>query len=435
MYTILIDGNPLYAPNLANEGYGVIEPKLTMELNKAGSLEFTVPPDNLQYDNIKKLKSIVQVFDENEEIFRGRILHDEKDFYNRRAVYCEGDLSFLLDSIQRVYDYQGTLEGLFRQYISNHNSQVESTKDFTVGQVTVTDKNDYVHYSSSEYPNTLDEISAKLIETHGGYIRTRLENGVRYIDYISDYTNINSQVIEFGVNMLDITEYISADDVFTVLIPLGAEDDKGAKLTIKSVNNNKDYLVNDTAVSLFGYIWKINEWEDVTVASNLKTKGQAFLDNGVSMAVTLTLKAVDLHLMNVFTERIHLGDYVRVLSPPHGLDKYFQCSTIELDLTNPSNSEYSFGVNLKAMTDNQVDASKGASNIEEKITNTNISLIKVEAKLDESIAEVLNSMVSDEEFEVYKAEVNTRFTSAESRITALEGRMTSLEERVSALEG
>lgn len=420
MYTITIDGKPLYAPNLANEGYGVIEPRLTMELNKAGSLEFTVPPDNFQYNNIKKLKSIVQVFDENEEIFRGRILHDEKDFYNRRAVYCEGDLSFLLDSIQRVYDYSGTLEGLFRQYITNHNSQVESTKDFTVGQVTVTDKNDYIHYSSSEYPNTLDEINAKLIETHGGYIRTRLENGVRYIDYINDYTNINSQVIEFGVNMLDITEYISADDVFTVLIPLGAEQSDGNKLTIKSVNDNKDYLVDDTAVSLFGYIWKINEWEDVTVASNLKTKGQAYLQNGISMAVTLTLKAVDLHLMNVFTERIKLGDYIRVLSPPHGLDKYFQCSSIELDLTDPSNSEYSFGVNLKAMTDSQVDTSKGASNIEEKVNNTQNAVVNVENKLDESIAEVLGSVVSNEVFEAYKQTVNTRFTSLEDRVSALE---------------
>lgn len=422
MYTITLDGKPLYAPNLANEGYGVIEPRLTMELNKAGSLEFTIPPDNLQYDDVKKLKSIVQVFDENEEIFRGRVLHDEKDFYNRRAVYCEGDLSFLLDSIQRVYDYSGTLDGLFRQYITNHNSQVESTKDFTVGQVTVTDKNDYIHYSSSEYPNTLDEINAKLIETHGGYIRTRLENGVRYIDYINDYTNINSQVIEFGVNMLDITEYISADDVFTVLIPLGAEQSDGKKLTIKSVNDNKDYLVDDTAVSLFGYIWKINEWEDVTVASNLKTKGQEFLNNGISMAVTLTLKAVDLHLMNVFTERIKLGDYIRVLSPPHGLDKYFQCSSIELDLTDPSNSEYSFGVNLKAMTDSQVDTSKGASNIEEKVHNTQNAVVNVENKLDESIADVLGSVVSNESFETYKQTVNTRFTTLENRVSALEER-------------
>ena len=84
MYTILIDGKPLYAPNLVNEGYSVLNPKLTMELNKAGSLEFTVPPNNVMYDSIQKLKSIVQVFDGDEEIFRGRVLHDEKDFYKRK---------------------------------------------------------------------------------------------------------------------------------------------------------------------------------------------------------------------------------------------------------------------------------------------------------------------------------------------------------------
>ena len=100
MYTIMIDGLLLYAPNLADEGFTVLSPKITMELNKSGSLEFTIPPNNPMYDRIHKLKSIIQVFDGTEEIFRGRVLHEEKDFYERKAVYCEGELSFLLDSVQ-----------------------------------------------------------------------------------------------------------------------------------------------------------------------------------------------------------------------------------------------------------------------------------------------------------------------------------------------
>lgn len=64
-------------------------------------------------------------------------------------------------------------------------------------------------------------------------------------------------------------------------------------------------------------------WDDVTVAANLLTKGNAFLQSGIEMAVSLSIKAVDLHLLNVNTERIKLGDYIRVVSLPHKLDKYF----------------------------------------------------------------------------------------------------------------
>lgn len=355
MYIISVDGQVLYSPNLINEGYSVLNPKLTMEVNKSGSLEFLLPPNNPRYNSIQKLKSIIQVFDNNEEIFRGRVLHDEKDFYKRKSVYCEGELAFLLDSIQRIYDYSGTVEGLFTQYITNHNEQVEEEKQFTVGDVTVTDRNNYIHYSSTQYPNTWEEINKKLIDTHGGCIRTRLQNGVRYLDYIQNYTHQATQTIEFGVNMLDISEYINADDVFTVLIPLGAKQSgSDQRLTISSVNSGKDYIINQSAVSLFGKVWKTQTWDDVTVASNLLTKGQSYLDNGIQMSVSLTIKAIDLHLADINVERIHLGDYVRVISLPHGLDEYFQCTKITLDMVNPAHSEYNFGVAFRSMTESQV---------------------------------------------------------------------------------
>lgn len=419
MYTILIDGKALYAPNLVNEGYGVLNPKLTMELNKAGSLEFTVPPNNVMYDSIQKLKSIVQVFDGDEEIFRGRVLHDEKDFYKRKAVYCEGELAFLLDSIQRVYDYQGTLDGLFRQYINNHNSQVEDEKKFVIGEITVTDKNNYVHYSSTQYPNTWDELNEKLIGTHGGYVRTRIQDGVRYIDYIQEYDSRSEQTIEFGVNMLDISEYISADDVFTVLIPLGAKPEGSEeRLTIKSVNGGKDYIQDESAIALFGYIWKTNEWDDVTQANNLLTKGRAFLSSGIQMAVTLTMKAVDLHLVNVNTQRIRLGDSIRVLSVPHRLDKFFQCSSISLDLQNPKNSTYNFGVQFTSMTESQVKTSKGTSSLETAVVVAQQTADKAQQTAEDAssgVQIIINRLPEDyvntSEFEDFQEEVRGKLSS------------------------
>ena len=98
--------------------------------------------------------------------------------------------------------------------------------------------------------------------------------------------------------------------VFTVLIPLGARTEnedgtEGPRLTISSLyQDERDYLENTTAVNLFGRIVRTNVWDDVTVASNLRTKGQTFLNAGVEMAVTLSIKAVDLNLLDVNTGRI-----------------------------------------------------------------------------------------------------------------------------------
>ncbi|MDD7391191.1 MAG: phage tail protein [Lachnospiraceae bacterium] len=423
MYTMKIDGKVLYTPDLSNEGYGVISPKLTMELNKAGCMEFILPPDNVMYDQVKKLKSIIIVYQEQDEIFRGRVLHDEKDFYKRKNTYCEGDLAFLIDSVQRPYSFQGDIPELFTQFITNHNSQVEQEKQFEVGEITVTDPNHYINREDSGYTSTLESITGKLIDTHGGYIRPRLADGKRYLDYISDYGRISSQTIQFGVNLLDISEYINAEDIFTCLIPLGAEqqDDEGdsaGRLTISSVNDGKDYIEDADAIALFGRIWKVQEWDDVTLPDNLLTKGRAFLKSGIEMAVSLTIKAVDLHLIDVDTERIRLGDLVRVISIPHGIDRLFLCSKIVLDLVNPDQTEYTFGVTFSTMTEKQLSGMKTAQN--------NVSVVQTSAQsaqnsanqannavqeVEQIIAQIPSDYVKNSEFEAYKKEISNKIAA------------------------
>ena len=284
-----------------------------------------------------------------------------------------------------------------------------------MGQITVTDKNNYVHYSSTQYPNTWEELNKKLIETHGGYIRTRVENGIRYIDYISDFPQ-SSQVIEFGVNMLDISEYISADDVFTVLIPLGAkQNNTETRLTIASVNGGKDYIEDASAVELFGKVWKTNTWDDVTIANNLLNKGRAFLADGIQMSVSLKMKAIDLHLVNVNTERIRLGDYVRVVSVPHRLDKYFQCTQITLDLINPAQSEFDFGVAYRSLTDSQVKTYQESGSLENAVIVAQQTAEKAQESANEAntniglvITQIPTDYVDQETFQTFQNEVDSK---------------------------
>lgn len=408
MFTIYADDELLYSPELSNQGYALIEPKLTEELNKSGSLEFTLPTSNVMYDKLQKLKTLITVKLNSNEIWWGRILHDEKDWYNRKHVYCEGMLSYLLDSIVRPYDFQGSVENMFGTLILNHNKQVDESKQFMLGNKTVTDPNNYIHYSSTQYPNTLSEITEKLINTHGGYIKVRRSTvGQNWISYESESGTLSDQTIEFGKNLLDITEYIDATNVFTVLIPLGKKEEttngtEGKRLTIASVNNGKDYIEDQTAINLFGRIEKVQEWDDVTIASNLLTKGKSALESGIEMAVTLSIKAVDLHLIDVDTSRITLGDYVRVVSEPHGLNKIFLCSKVVTDMQNPDKSEFTFGVSFNAMTDQQIN--------QQKKTQDTYYIAESASSLASNVSvNVSGNYVSKSDFASYQSQVNSNF--------------------------
>lgn len=438
MYKIYADGKLLHAPHLVTDGCGVFSPKLTTELNRADSLEYTMPPNNELYDEVKKLKTIITVYQHDNEIFRGRVLYDEKDFYKQKRTSCEGELNFLLDSMQRPYTFSGTAKDLFKQFIANHNARVDADKQFTVGEITATGASNGVYAENKDYPSTLDEINTQIIDALGGYLKVRGEDGKRYIDWLAEYGTTNTQTIEFGVNLLDITEYISAENICTVLIPLGASqrDDEGndlGRLNISSVNNGKDYLENATAISLFGRIEGSVAWDEIEDAASLKKIGETTLSQNIEMSVTLTVKAVDLHTLNVNVERIRLGDSVRVISVPHGLDKYFQCTKITHDMTNPDQTEYVFGVNYTSLTDMQANREKNINDavVTVKASTNAISYsVNIATQASQQVEQVIATMpteyVKTSVFEAYKTSADEKYT-LKTDFEALVARVEQLE--------
>lgn len=432
MYTIYADDKLLYSPRLFNEGHGVFSPKLTVELGRAGSLEYIMPPNNLLYDGVTKLKTIISVFQNDEQIFRGRVLHDEKDFYKQKKTYCEGELAFLLDSHQRPYAFYDTPANLFRYFIEVHNAIVNEEKQFVVGQITIESEDEY-YFENLEYSTTLDEINHQLVDSIGGFLKTRTTNGIRYIDWLVDDVDDSSQIIEFGTNLLDLTEYITAENIITVLIPIGSAmyDEEGnmiGKLDITSANNGYDYVENETASALFGRIEGMYEWPDVEDPEELKLLGEVLLDNNIQLSVTLNIKAIDLHLLNVNIEKIRLGDWVRVLSIPHGLDDYFQCSKIVYDLVDPDNTEYIFGHSYTTLTDKQVNDEKTVmstvTGVQSAISAANSGANKANQaakEVETVIATLPTEYVKTEVFESYKAETEETIQSLTDRIAELEG--------------
>lgn len=351
MYRVYCNDSPLY--DLRDEDLVLISPIVKIGENTAGSFEFSILPKHPHYEEVNELTSVITAYDGDEEIFCGRVVEITKDSYNRKKVICEGELAYFNDSIQRPAKYQGlTVRGYLETLVNIHNQQVKNQgidKTFKVGAVTVQDNNDYV-YKYTNWESTLEVIKTDLLNTYGGYLRIRKENGVRYIDYLADYPNTNTQVIEFGSNLLDFTHDMVASDIVTAVIPLGARledvtevEGLDAYLTIKDVNGGVDYVYSQEAVKSYGWIFKTVKWDDVHVADNLLRKGKEYLSDIQFAQITLTVSAVDLHMLHVDMERIKVLDEIRVTSSPNGLDRFFPVSEMTIYLDKPSNNKLTLG--------------------------------------------------------------------------------------------
>jgi hypothetical protein len=339
--------------DLRDEDLVLISPIVKIGEITAGSFEFSILPKHPHYEEVNELTSVITAYDGDEEIFCGRVVEITKDLYNRKKVICEGELAYFNDSIQRPARYQGlTVRGYLETLVNIHNQQVKNQgidKTFKVGAVTVQDNNDYV-YKYTNWESTLEVIKTDLLKTYGGYLRIRKENGVRYLDYLADYPNTNTQVIEFGSNLLDFTHDMVASDIVTAVIPIGARledvtevEGLDAYLTIKDVNGGVDYVYSQEAVKSYGWIFKTVKWDDVHVADNLLKKGKEYLSDIQFAQITLTVSAVDLHMLHVDMERIKVLDRIRVTSTPNGLDRFFPVSEMTIYLDKPSNNKLTLG--------------------------------------------------------------------------------------------
>ena len=270
----------------------------------------------------------------------------------------------MVDSVLHPYklaDYDGTAAGLFRLYLTRHNEAVSEAQQFQIGNV---DIETLSSVENTGYGNTWDEISDNLIDIHGGFLRIRHEDGARYLDWTKESGTSCGQVIRFGENLLDLSEYVSASEVVTCLIPCAGQS--GSQITISSVNGGKDYIEDAAGIALYGRIWGVTEF-DAKDASTLLEMAKENLQKRLKETITITISAVDLHLLDVNAESFRVGDKVRVVSPPHGIDAEYTCTAILLDLVNPDQSEYTFGTPETGMASTTAATSKAVEVVDSSV--------------------------------------------------------------------
>lgn len=344
----------------------LISPTCKTAVNKAGLLTFSVPLTHPYTDKIAKLDTVVTLWQDDAILFRGRALNDEWDLRGTRKIEVEGELAYLNDSVQPLTVYHDmTVAAYFAKLIELHNAQVDESRRFTVGQVTVTNSTDNV-YRQSDYESTMDALQDKLLDRLGGYLVIRYgKDGTRYLDYLKEYGNVNSQRITASTNLLDMLHTVRGEDVATAIIPLGAQLEDAEKigtvtprLTIAAANDGKDYIYDADAVEKWGWIYKVVVHDDITLVENLLRAGYADLESAKYLQGSIEVDAVDLHLVDSSVERIKLGDMILFSAPGSATPISMLVSEIDLPVDEPGDATYTLGTSYRTMTEQQVDARK-----------------------------------------------------------------------------
>lgn len=395
-YRVLCDGYVLHDSNL--EQFTLINPVLTVELNKSGEFTFQIANNHVYYDKIINKKSCIDIYQDGEWLWSGRPIGINTALKLVKTVTCEGELAYLHDSNQRTAEYHDmSVKDYFTTLINKHNAMVDESKRFTVGNVTVTDSNDSL-YRFSNYEDTFDTIQDKLIDRLGGYLLTRHVDGVRYIDYVESYPYITNQIIEIGSNIIDLSLEESSADTISALIPLGKklteiseespqEETTGEeRLTIESVNNGLDYIVNDDAVSRIGMVFGTVTFDDVTDPYNLLAKGYEELTDRIYNTLVISLNIFDRAFIDKSMGAFKLGASVIANSPKHGLNKkQMMISKMSISLVDVSKTKIEIGVTKKSLTAD--------------IADTN-------SKFDTKVETIVSDYVKNEEITVIRPQIN-----------------------------
>lgn len=413
-YRVLCDGYVLHDSNL--EQFTLISPKLDIEVNKSGEFNFQILNNHPYYDKIINKKSYIEIYENGKWLWGGRPIKVNTSLKLAKTVSCEGELSFLHDSNQRLAEYHNiSVRDYFTSIISKHNEMVGEDKQFTVGNVTVEDTNDSL-YRYSNYEDTFDTIQEKLIDKLGGYLLIRHENGVRYIDYLKEYPYITNQMIQIGSNIIDLSLEDNSSDTISALIPLGKkmseingetsaqENETEERLTIESVNDGLDYIVNEDAVSRLGLVFGTQTWDDVTIPSNLLKKGYEELTDRIYSNLTISLNIFDRSFIEENIDSFKLGATVVCDSPKHGLyQKQMMISSMSISLVDISQNTITIGSDTKSITSNITESNNSFDTRVETITNNIIKgeeltviypkIQEVSSKIDQT-AEQITSEVS-----------------------------------------
>lgn len=424
MYRVYADTKLLWDSRYsALDQYLIDNPSLTMEINRAGSLTFNITSANPLYDSLKNMWTVIVVFKDDVEIWRGRILSQEDDFYKVRTVTCEGELAYLNDiyGIKYTESTERTPLGYLNDIINHYRKwALLSRRNLAVGNVTGFGSRTTRRVLEQDHTLS-EELMSRVIDIFGGFLRVRHSNSgalddVGYIDYYATASDQSVQTIVFGTNMLDYVHTRDGSGIYTAIMPVGQND-----TYISDVNNGNYIYTDDKLLKQYGRIIAHVNF-DTKDKRQLLSLGKQWLANNHSDIDTFEISAVDMNMLGVKADDINIGDMVRVMAKPYNMDSYYQCTKIEYTLDDPTDIKYTLGSIGATITSGVSSAIGGGT------TGGGTSSSTVDAITQAVMANIASNYATKAELQQYA--LSSVVDTLRDRIVKLEARVTALEKKV-----
>lgn len=481
-YKVLYDNQLLFDPYTDDR---ITDTKLSSKLNAASYFDFTIAPTHSLYFKLEERAGEVRIYFNDLILFKGEITKIDEDFEGNYSVSCTGVLDYLTATRVRPYSTvegeqplkaPSSFDGYFQWLIDQHNSNcLDSRKHFSVGvnQGNMLDKNNYIYRSSEQRPTTASEIEDKILNSAGGYLFVRYQDDLNILDLYADVHDVNTQIIDYGVNMLDFAKTTTTEGQYTAVVatgytpnpPDGQPDAKMKPITLEGCTDGGtpysstivkmgDRVYDVEAVKRYGYHEYYVSNTDITTYDGLLYYACKTLNTLLSPAQTISVKAVELALiMGDKYKHLQLGQAVRIRSKPRKVDEYLMVNSIDLDLMNPENTTFDLGASYDTLTGQQsaylkslnasinasldtVDAlstnvknsAKLAQEAKDKADTATDAAADAAAKADK-VTDTANSAVNKAESAVTKADTAiSTATETKAKVTLVEKKATEAKD-------
>lgn len=475
MYQLKYKSYILYDPRLATPEDKLIirDPKVRLAVDQAGGMSFSLQPDHPYLDKLRRMNGVVELLDDATPIYRGRITRDTVDLYGTHTVETEGLMTCLNDSVIRPFAYPddfvedaeyqeaaasgNVVDYLFRWFLIQHNAQVSTEQQLKPGTCTVTDPNNYITRSSSDYQTTMEAVKSKLFGSSlGGHLLIRYEADGNYLDYYADLPLTNTQQVEYAANLLDIVSERDGTEIYTSILPVGKDG-----LTIANIADGDltDDLVKDgltvysrSGVAAYGRINRYVRWDDVTVVANLLAKAKASVSSaGLATQESITVQAVDLGWQDS-VQHFRVGRMTLLVSTPHGYNAAYALMELQPDILSPGNTRITLGATRQTYTGAQIDTDRETKEdmdrqreeiksemreetrqqLNQVTESTMQQITDVQQSLNSIILAALQNYVETGEFGSYKEEMSSKLELLADQLNLT---LTTITERIEDVNG
>jgi hypothetical protein len=212
------------------------------------------------------------------------------------------------------------------------------------------------------FGTTWDILQSELTDVYGGYLVVRYSDDgkTRYLDYLADVAESNTQTIEFGVNMLDLNNYVKADNIVTRVIAVGYQ--KKGWWIFKSTKTIQEQADDRAAQSFYGIITRVIVIDGKSITrQKLLDAANEELRKNLRYYDGIEVSAIDLRDAGINTERLSWMKKTRIISKPHGIDTPLVLTKIVEPLDAPDKKKFTFGTSFYSISDLQALSSHKAS--------------------------------------------------------------------------